>query len=424
MSGCHAPASGEPAYGSTGNELPVAPADICQCIRYDTAAMAALLTDVQLLDKLIAFDSTSSNSNLPIADFICDYLNLPGVEVVRNENDDGTKVNLIIRIAPKRNDQAERRGLILSGHTDVVPANEPQWQSDPFSLTESEDAYIGRGVCDMKGFDALAINTARRALAWPLTRPLVLIFTFDEEIGTLGARHLAKTWSRPFELPRQALIGEPTSLRVVRMHKGYVMMRVRVAGQSAHSGYPDLGVNAIEPAGRVITALADLSRQLRGERTETSQYFPETPFPALNVATVSGGSALNVVPDRCEIGLSARILPGMTSASLIARIRETIDALPHLGDHSFEVLGESPPLLTDETAEIYVKLCQLVSQTLTYGVSFATDAGPFQQMGIQCVLFGPGTIEAAHKPNESLPKHEFARAGTILERAVKHFCCE
>ena len=386
--------------------------------------MAAMFSDVGLLARLVAFDSTSAKSNLPLADFICEYLDGPDVTIVRNDNAEGTKTNLVIRIGGKGVEDASRGGLILSGHMDTVPATEPEWQTDPFELTETDDAYVGRGACDMKGFDALAINLARRAVDWPLRRPLVLILTFDEELGTYGAHHFVETWEHPFELPHSAIIGEPTSLRVVCMHKGLLKMRITFRGQSAHTGYPHLGLNAIEPAGRVITALADLGVQLRAERTDTSEYFSETPFVSLTVATITGGTALNIVPDLCELGFGARLLPGMESAGLIARIRETLQQLKDLGDYTFEVTGESPPLLTAEDTEIHRRLCAAVDQTRSYGVSYATDGGPLQRLNIESVLFGPGDIAVAHKPNEFLPKREFARAGTILERTVKDFCVE
>ena len=204
-----------------------------------------LLTDAELLAKLVAFDSTSSNSNLPIADFIRDYLDTPGVEIADNPNENGSKVNLLIRVGSPDHDD-ERSGLLLSGHMDVVPALEPDWQSDPFTLTETSDAYIGRGACDMKGFLAVAINAARRAVERRLRRPLVLLLTYDEELGTLGAQRFVETWDNASALPRNTVIGEPTSLRVVRMHKGHLVMRLTCHGRSAHSGYPQLGINAIE----------------------------------------------------------------------------------------------------------------------------------------------------------------------------------
>ena len=382
--------------------------------------MATLLTDSQLLGKLVAFDSTSEKSNLPIADFICDYLGGSAIEISRNENDDHAKVNLIIRVSGRNDDN--RNGLVLSGHMDVVPAAEPQWQSDPFNLLETEESFVGRGVADMKGFLALAINAARRAAGRGLARPLVLILTYDEELGTLGAQHVADTWQAPFPLPQSAIIGEPTSLRVIRMHKGYLKMRIVFHGKSAHSGYPDLGINAIEPAGPVITALSKLARELRNERPENSEYFPETPFVALVQAMISGGTALNIVPDRCELRFGARLLPGMESGPLLTRVETAIRERGGLDGYAFDVISESPPMLTGDDAPIHRHLCDMLGQTESFGASYATDAGALQRLGLDCVLFGPGTIEVAHRPNESLGKREFAEAARLLERIVADFC--
>lgn len=221
--------------------------------------MTALLSDAELLRRLVGYDSTSRNSNLPIADFIADYLDRPGVRIARNLSPDGDKANLVIRLGPADADPT-RRGLVLSGHMDVVPADEDGWESEPFTLTAREDRYVGRGACDMKGFLALAMNRTRALDPARLARPLALVFTYDEELGTLGARHFVETWDAQ-TLPRDAVIGEPTSLAVVRMHKGYLKLRVAFTGRAAHSGYPHLGQNAIEPAGRAIVALASLRRE-------------------------------------------------------------------------------------------------------------------------------------------------------------------
>ena len=384
--------------------------------------MAVILTDHQLLARLVSFDSTSANSNVPIADFVCEYLAGPHVEILRLPAANDSKVNLVIRVLPPDHGGEEQDGLILSGHLDVVPATEPEWLTNPFELAETATDYIGRGACDMKGFDALAINIAKRASEGNLTRPLVLILTCDEELGLLGALHLAETWTSPFPLPKSAIIGEPTSLRVVRMHKGQLKMRLTCRGKSAHTGYPDLGINAIEPAARAVSALADLRRELRAEPTTTSEFFPETPFVALNVTMINGGTATNIVPDRCRVEISVRTMPGMAPEPLVERVRAAVADCGDLGDYSLERTGYGPPLLTKEDAPIYRSLCKLVDQRETYGVSYASDAGPLQQMGLECVLLGPGNIEVAHKPNESLPKDEFVRARELLDRVVREYC--
>lgn len=379
----------------------------------------APLSDAGLLGRLIAFDTTSHNSNLPLADFLCDYLDRPGVRIGHNPSADGGKTNLVVRVGPEP--AGDRRGLVLSGHMDVVPAGEEGWRSDPFTLADEGDRWVARGACDMKGFLALAANLAAEARPERLRAPLVLLFTYDEEVGTLGAKRFTETWPEADALPRSAIIGEPTSLRVARAHKGHFKMRVTFHGTPAHSGYPHLGVNAIEPAGRVIVALERLRRELEAEAAPNRELFPEVPFVPLNVGTVHGGSAINVVPDRCAVELGVRPLPGIASEELVERVVRAIREAATL-EPEIELLSDSPPLLLDEAAPIHRHLCALTGQSAGASVSFATDAGWLQRLGMDCAVYGPGSIEVAHKPNEFLPKSDLAAARGTLERTLQRFC--
>ena len=374
------------------------------------------MTDEALLARLVAFDSTSHRSNLDLADFIAGYLDRPGVRIARNPSTDGSKVNLVIAAGPE---DRSRRGLMLSGHMDVVPAGDSGWNSDPFTLTRVGDAFIARGACDMKGFVALAVNRFAATDPAGLARPLTLLFTYDEELGTLGARRLAETWSDAELLPRAAVIGEPTSLAAVRMHKGHLKIRVTIAGVPAHSAYPHLGRNAIEPAGPILTALAALEAELATERPLHGEHFSEVPFPTLNLGVIAGGTAINVVPERCTIELGVRLLPGMSSDAMVERVRRTVDRAVQAA--VVEEIGDSPPMVLDESAEIYRHLAGCLGQRDTRAVSFTTDASWLQRMGVECVICGPGSIEAAHKPNEFLPAGEFGRAGDLLRALVSSY---
>lgn len=380
----------------------------------------ALLSDAELLARLVAFDTTSRNSNLPLADFLCGYLDRPGVRIERNPSADGRKANLIAWIGPEPS--GDRKGLVLSGHMDVVPAEEEEWRSDPFTLTDGGDRWVARGACDMKGFLAVAANLAAEARPNRWRAPLALVFTYDEEVGTLGARRLTESFPEAAALPRNAVIGEPTSLRVARTHKGHFKMRATLHGVPAHSGYPHLGVNAIEPAGRVIVALSRLRQELEAETPPNRELFPEVPFVPLNVGTVHGGSAINVVPDRCIVELGVRPLPGITSEELIERVARAVREAAAPFEPEIELLSDSPPMLLDEGSPIHRHLCTLVGETAGASVSFATDAGWLQRLGMDCAIFGPGSIEVAHKPNEYVPKDEFAAARGLLERTVRRFC--
>ena len=383
------------------------------------------LSDLELLARLVSFDSTSHNSNLPIADAICDYLDRPQIRVERNPNAAGDKTNLIVEVGPEA--PTDRDGLMLSGHMDVVPATEPEWQSDPFALVDHGDRVTARGACDMKGFVALAINAAVR---WSkrqrqMRAPLALVITFDEEIGTLGARHFVETW--PLDdhpLPRRSVIGEPTSLQAVRLHKGHARGRLVLRGTPAHSGYPHLGRSAIEPMGRAVVALSRLGEELRSETHEASKHFPEVPFVALNLARIEGGSAINIVPDHCRLDVGFRVLPGLDADAVHVRIRETLELVLDGEDWEYESGDQSPPMSLPDDHDLHRTVCALNGQTDTVSASYATDAGWFQTGGFDCVLYGPGDIGVAHKPNEWVPKAELERCSRDLDRLIETLCVD
>jgi acetylornithine deacetylase len=376
------------------------------------------LSDEALLGRLVGFDTTSRLSNLPLVDFVADYLDRPGVKLERVWSADGAKANLVAHAGPDTDDGG---GLTLSGHMDVVPAEEPDWTSPPFALSRAGETYVARGAADMKGFLALAINRLAAVDPARARRPLALLLTYDEEIGTLGARRYAETGPAS-PLPRDVIIGEPTSLRVVRLHKGMIRLRLDFTGRAAHSGYPHLGRNAIEPAARAINALADLRLQMESERPPHGEHFPDVPYAALNVGVVSGGSAMNVIPDHCTIQVGIRLLPAMSADAMVERVRAVVRAA--LPDEPFELaaLGESPAMMLDPHAALHQELCTMVGQGGTESVAFATDAGWLQTVGMRCAVFGPGSIEVAHRPNESLPVGEFIRAGALLDDIIQRRC--
>ncbi|MFL5516745.1 MAG: acetylornithine deacetylase [Gemmatimonadales bacterium] len=378
----------------------------------------APLDDRSLLARLVAFDTTSRTSNLPLADFLCDYLDRPGVRIERNRSGDGGKTNLIVAAGPESDD---REGLMLSGHMDVVPADEADWGSDPFVMAEPGDRYVGRGTADMKGFLALAANRMAACDPSSLRHPLVLLFTYDEEVGTLGARRFTETYADAGRLPRSVVIGEPTELRVVRAHKGMLRLRLAFQGRAAHSGYPHLGRSAIEPAARAIVALAALRRTMETERPPSWDAFPAVPFAALNVGTVAGGSAANVIPDRCEMQLAVRLLPGMAADAMTERVRTAVGG-EVTEPFTLEPVSESPAMMLPADAPIHRALCAVVDQHESHSVMFATDAGWLQRAGFDCVVFGPGSIEVAHRPNEFLPVAEFRRGGELLDELIRERC--
>lgn len=382
-------------------------------------------SEVELLERLVAFETTSAHSNLPLVDFVCERLDGRGLRMYRMPSEDGAKANLAVVAGPARED---REGLTLCGHTDVVPALEPGWESDPFAAARREDAIVGRGTADMKGFLALAIRTMLETDPERLDRPLALLFTYDEEVGTLGARRLFESGGPPEPLPRRTIVGEPTSLVPARLHKGHLRVRVVVEGKAAHSGLPHLGRSAIEPAARAVLALGELRRALEAERPTGADAFPQVPFVTLNVGRIDGGAAANVIPERCRIELGARLLPGMDSAEFVERVRVAVERAAGDAVWRLEVAGESPPAKLEEGSDLWEWLSgqaarpTLPPSTAAHSVSFATDAGWLQRLGFECAIWGPGSIEVAHRPNEFIPLVDLDLARATLARGVDRWC--
>jgi acetylornithine deacetylase len=388
---------------------------------FDILAAVNFEQAIDLYGRLVTVDTTSSRSNLTAIDLLEEALDRPGIERRRFFSPDGQKANLFARLGPAGD--ASRAGLILSGHTDCVPANEPDWSVEPFRLTDRGDRWLGRGSSDMKGFVALAAALAAATDPRSLAHPLCLLFTYDEEVGMNGARELARQWDPDEPLPRACLIGEPTSLVAMRLHKGHMKLRVILHGRAAHSGTPHLGANAIEAAAPLIAALAGLRRELENEHPALSELFPEAPFVPLNVATIRGGVAINVVPDRCEVELGFRPMPGSDLDAFRRRVEARIrEAAPAGASAEIELVGLSEPLLTAEESPLHRELCALSAQSASRGAPFATDGGPLAALGLESVVWGPGSIEVAHRADEWMPKHDFARCAELLPRLVERFC--
>jgi acetylornithine deacetylase len=371
--------------------------------------------DVELLARLVAFDTVSHRSNLPLVDFLCEYAH--GARAERVPSPDGKKANLVLRFGP---DADDRSGLVLCGHVDVVPAEEDGWRSDPFKLRQKDGRLFARGACDMKGFLAIATNLAREMGG--LREPLVLVFTYDEEVGTVGARDLVERWPACAALPRQAIVGEPTSMRVVRMHKGHVRVRITVHGIGAHSALPHLGKNAIEAAARVLVSLRGLRHRLEQEGGPNATHFPEAPFVTLNVGMIRGGVAVNVVPDRCVIDVGVRPLPGMENVEAVEAVRAAVANAAGDAPWELDVPSESPPLLLGAAAPVHAALCEALGQRRDESVCFATDGGWLARAGLDCAVFGPGNIAVAHKPNEFVEKSDLAAARGFLAHAIDRLC--
>lgn len=379
--------------------------------------MSHRLSDREVLARLVSFPTVSGRPNAPLLDWAEGYLEGRGLRIVRQEGPDPGRGNLVAATPA-----AGGGGLTLAGHVDVVPAEEPGWESDPFELVEREGALVGRGAVDMKGFCALALNRLADAAANPPPRPLALLLTYDEEVGSLGARRFVEDGPREPHLPLDVVVGEPTSLRVARMHKGHLRIRVTLEGRPAHTGTPSLGLNAVEAAGPVLAALAALRREMEAEGSPHGPHFPDAPYAVLAVAGIRGGEAWNVVPARCEVDLGLRPMPGTETAAVIDRLRTALGVTRDGAALDVELVGENPPLLTAEDDPLHRALSAMMEQTESLGLPFASDGGWLARGGYRCVVFGPGTMDAAHRPNEALPLAEMEAAGRHLDELIERAC--
>ena len=369
----------------------------------------------EMLEALVGIDTTSSGSNLAAVDLVESWLeSVPGVRRQRIFDASGQKANLIAWAGPEVD--ATRDGLIVSGHLDCVPVEAHGWTSDPFVVREQSGRLYGRGVCDMKGFDAIAIN-AFAQVAPRATRPLVLMLSYDEEVGSHGIARMAEQLD-PNALPQEALIGEPTAGQMVSLHKGHLRFTLNSRGKNAHTAFPQDGLNAIEPLAEAAVRLATLRRTFEQEGGPNADRFPEAPFLVLTVAVIEGGSAINVVPDTARLGVGVRLLPGVDPEEVESRIRTHLATL--LGENLWMTRGAlSPPMPEHPDMHLRVALQQMDVSLAPNGAPFGTDGGMlFEKMGVKSLLWGPGSIQNAHQPDEWIELRDLAQMECDLPRLL------
>ena len=369
----------------------------------------------EMLDALVGIDTTSSGSNLAAVDLVESWLeSVPGVRRQRIYDASGQKANLIAWAGPEVD--ATRDGLIVSGHLDCVPVEAHGWTSDPFVVREQSGRLYGRGVCDMKGFDAIAIN-AFAQVAPRATRPLVLMLSYDEEVGSHGIARMAEQLD-PSVLPQEALIGEPTSGQMVTLHKGHLRFTLNSRGKNAHTAFPQDGLNAIEPLAEAAVLLADLRRTFEQEGGPNADRFPEAPFLVLTVALIEGGSAINVVPDAARLGVGVRLLPGVDPEEVESRVRAHLATF--LGENLWMTRDAlSPPMPEHADLHLRMALQQMGVPLAAHGAPFGTDGGMlFQKLGVKSLLWGPGSIQNAHQPDEWIELRDLAQMECDLPRLL------
>ncbi len=332
-----------------------------------------------------------------------------------------TQVNLLARIGPAMNDGS---GVLLSGHLDVVPADEPGWTSTPFEPRIDAGRVYGRGACDMKAAVACFIAVAGKIDRSALRAPLWLLLSCNEEVGSIGVQHFTAHYARGFPLPGECIVGEPTEFRVVRMHKGHLKIRATYHGKTAHTGTPDLGVNAIAPAAQAVEKINLLQERWRLCDLPNAGFFSNAPFPIANVVGIRGGSAWNVMSGRCEVDIGVRLLPGMESQPAIDAVREACES-DDSRNVRCEVMNDNPPLLTHDDARVHRVCCGIVNQRESVGMPFASDGGVLKRdLNINCVLFGPGSMSVAHQANEYIALAELDAYEDMLMRSITALCID
>lgn len=373
---------------------------------------------LELVERLVGFDTTSRNSNLELIEFIRGYLDELGIASELVHGADGTKANLYATLGP-----TDRPGYALSGHTDVVPVDGQPWASDPFQLVNRDQRLYGRGTSDMKSFIAACLALAPEFLARDIETPLHFAFSYDEEVGCIGVRGLLERLASREIKPKGCIVGEPTEMKVVRAHKGKLSYRCHVHGREAHSSLIDQGVNAVEAAAEAIAYLKSMQRRFRDNGPFDGELSP--PYTTVHTGVVHGGTALNIVPLACHFDFEFRHLPEDDPAALLAELERHIDTtlLPemHAVDPQtgfrFEALSRIAGLSIDEDSELVQLVKALTGANSTGKVAFGTEAGLFQEMaGIPTLVCGPGSIEQAHKPDEWIALEQIAQCEGFLRR--------
>ena len=375
---------------------------------------------ISILRDLVAFDSTSRNSNLPLIDYVRRYLLRFSVESHLVLSEDGTKANLWASIGPET-----VAGIILSGHTDVVPVDGQNWTVNPFTLTQVDGKLVGRGACDMKGFLAVVLAAVPKFVASNLTKPIRIAFSRDEEIGCIGVRSLIDWLKTQPVRDELCIVGEPTDMQPVLGHKGGRAYRVFVEGREAHSSLAPTAVNAIDAAAEIIVFLKELAREMCAGPSDADY---DVTHGTLSVGLIKGGSAINIVPKSCEFVFEYRYLVGFDPQALAERVfrfaNETIlPAMQAIAPESsirFEEIYSYPSLAMHPEHEAVSRVKALAARNDDSKVAYGTEGGYFMNdLGIPTIVCGPGSIKQAHTPDEFILLSQLALSEVFIDRLLK-----
>ncbi|MBU3738588.1 MAG: acetylornithine deacetylase [Rhodoferax sp.] len=398
--------------------------DLAQWLAKDAAGAptagdaAAVQATVDCLSQLIGFDTTSRNSNLALIEWARAYLEPLGASVRLSYNAERTKANLFATFGQGPG------GIVLSGHTDVVPVDGQPWTTDPFRADVRDGRLYGRGACDMKGFIASVLAQAPAMAAARLKTPIHIALSYDEEVGCLGVPTLLADMQAAGIQPTGCIVGEPTSMRIVTAHKGGRMFRCRVRGRAAHSSLTPRGVNAIEYAARIIGFIQDLAEQQATQGPQIEGF--DVPFSTLSTNLISGGSGRNIIPAECEFFFDYRYVPGVPKDRFYQDIRDFIvnQVEPRMKARhpdsgvDLESLGDVPALDAQERDDVLQLVRSLLRPHQSSKVAYGTEASFFQNVGVPSIVCGPGSIEQAHKADEFVPLDQLVECDRMIQSLI------
>ena len=384
------------------------------------------LVGLPLIRTLVGFDTTSRDSNLALIHWVRDYLAGYGIGCELTFDDDRRKANLFATL-PATDGNVTRGGVVLSGHTDVVPVDGQPWETDPFSATVKGDRLYGRGVADMKSFSAIGLSFVSEFLRRGLKRPLHFALSYDEEVGCVGVRRLIDDIGARGIAPSGCIVGEPTGMRLVVAHKGKKSHRCRVRGHEAHSSLTPRGVNAVQVACEIVAFLTQMARRFRERGRFDAAY--DVPYTTVHTGVIRGGTALNIIPRDCTFDFEFRHLAFDDPDALLGEVRRfAATLLPEM--HAvcpasyieFDLISASPGFDTHGASDL-ADLGRECSGSHDLGkVSFVAEAGLFHRAGIAAIICGPGHIEQAHQPNEWVSLEQLALCESFMRRLADRIC--
>ena len=382
------------------------------------------MTDLQpqfdWIARLVRHDTTSRNSNLNLIEDVEGHLAEHGVTSTRVANEEGDKANLYFSVGP-----AVAGGVVLSGHTDVVPVDGQPWDTDPWTVVERDGKLYGRGTADMKSFSAIGLSLLPDMLAADLKRPIHFALSYDEEVGLLGAPAMINEMKDLLPTPAAVIVGEPSDMQVVDGHKGIALFRTEITGYEAHSSQPHRGASAIMAAGRLIAKINQMTDLRQREASPTSPFAP--PYTTMSVGLIEGGTAPNILARRCGFTWDVRTVPGDEAAAIRAEfdaeardILADMRAIAPACDITTETLADGPPLMPEPENAAAELAHQLSGSNGRSSVSYGAEAGQFQQAGFPTVICGPGSIDQAHQANEFIKISQVAEGARFMRNLIAH----